>query len=78
MDETLEVKKRANSLVSVHRTYIASAYRTVSAAAVLVIAGTMSVDLLAAERMEIYKAKWAGNYIASHFRENINSKWQRQ
>ena len=58
--ETLEVKKRANSLVLVQRTAalcIASVYRTVFAPAVFVIAGTIPVDLLAAERTEIYKAK---------------------
>ena len=51
--ETLEVKKRENSLVSVQRSAILSvalAYRTVSALAVLVIAGTIPVDLRAAER----------------------------
>ena len=54
--ETLEVKKRTNLLVSVQRTAslrIASAYRTVFAPAVLVIAGTIPVDLLAAEWVEI-------------------------
>ena len=48
----LEVKKRANSLVSVQRTTalrIVSAYRTVSAPDVLVTAGTTPVDLLAAK-----------------------------
>ena len=77
--ETLKVKKQANSLVSVQRTAalsIASAYRTVSAPAVLVITGTSPVDLLPAERMEIYRAKSAGNYIIGHFRENTISKWQ--
>ena len=69
--ETLEVKKRADSLVLVQRTAtlrIASAYRTVPAPAVFVIACTIPVDLMAAERMEIYKAKSAGNYITGHFR----------
>ena len=51
--ETIDVKMRANSLVSVQR--IALAYRTVSAPAVLVIAGINPADLLPAERMEIYK-----------------------
>ena len=42
--ETLDVKKRANSLVSVQRTTalsIASVYRTVSAPAILVIYGDL-------------------------------------
>ena len=76
--EALYVKKRANSLLSVQRTAalrIASAYRTASAHAVLVMAGTIPVDLLAAERMEIYKTKLAGNHITRHFRENTISKW---
>ena len=58
--ETLDVKKWTNSLVSVQRTAalrIASANRTVCTLAVLVIAGTIPVGLLAAERMEIHKAK---------------------
>ena len=41
-----------------------------SAPAVFVIAGTIPVDLLAAERMEIYKAKSAENHITSRFRED--------
>ena len=75
--ETLEVKNRGNSLVSVQKTAtlrIASAYRTVSAPAVLVIAGTIPVDLMAAERTEIYKAKSAGSHITGHFKENTITK----
>ena len=48
--ETLEIKKWANSLVQGQRTAalrIASVCRIVSAPAVLVIAGTIPVDLLA-------------------------------
>ena len=59
-DETLDVQKRANSLVSVQRRAtlnIVSVYRTVSAPAVFMIADTIPVDLLAAERKEVYKAK---------------------
>ena len=64
----LDVKKRVNSLVSLQRMAalpIASAYSTVSAPVALVIAGTIPVDLLATERMEIYKAKSAGNHLAT-------------
>ena len=49
--EKLEVKKRANSLVSVQRTaalHNALAYCTASAPDVLVMAGSIPVDLLAA------------------------------
>ena len=79
--ETLEVKKRASSLVSIQKTAalrIASAYRTVSAIAVLVKAGAIPMDLLATERMEIYKANSAGSHITGRFRENTITKWQRR
>ena len=58
--------------------HIASAYRTVFAPAVLVIAGTIPVDLLAAERTEIYKEKSVGSHITGHFRKNTITKWQRR
>ena len=73
----LEVKKWANSLVSVQRTAalrISPAYRT----AVLVTASTIPVYLLAAERTEIFKAKPAGSPISGHIRENTIKKWQRR
>ena len=79
--KTREVRKRANSLVSVQRTtalHITSAYRTVSAPAILVIVGTIPVDLLAAKRMEIYNTKSAGNHIIGQFREDNIAKWQRR
>ena len=71
-------KRRATSFVSVLRTASlrpASAYRTVSASVVLVTPGTIPVDLLAAERMEVYKVKLARNHITGNFRENTVSKW---
>ena len=73
LSETLEVQKRLNSLVLIQRTAvlrIVSAYRAVSAPSVLMIAGTIPVDLVAAEQTEIYKAKSAGRHITGHFREN--------
>ena len=51
-----QLKKRENSLVSVQRT-------TVSIPAVLLLADTIPVDLLAAELTKIYKAKSAGRHI---------------
>ena len=57
---------------------IAEAYRTMSAPVALVIAGTILMDLLAAERVEIYKAKSTENHITGHFRENTISIWQRR
>ena len=56
----LDVKKRTNSLVSVQRVTdlrTVSAYRTVFFPAVLVVADTIPVDLLAAERIKINTAK---------------------
>ena len=67
--QALEVKKRANSVLSAQRTAalrISLAYLIVS----------VPVNLLAAERMEIYKAKLVGNHIISHFSQNTITKWQ--
>ena len=36
------------------------------------------MDLLAAERIEIYKAKLPRNHITGHFREDTITKWQLQ
>lgn len=55
-------KKRSNALLAVQRASalrITSAYRTVSAAAVLVIAGTIPIDLKIQEKMKIWKKKKA-------------------
>ena len=78
--ETLDVRKRAHPLISIQRTgalHIASASRTLSTPTVLLISGTIRVDLLASEQTDIYKPKSAGNYITGHFRVNPVSKWQR-
>ncbi|GBP00747.1 Putative 115 kDa protein in type-1 retrotransposable element R1DM [Eumeta japonica] len=58
--ETLKTKCRAKMLLTVQRTSalrVTSAYRTVSAAAVLVIAGMKPIDLQALERMEVFSIK---------------------
>lgn len=55
--DTLKVKQRANELLSVQRRSalrITSAYRTVSQAAVLVIAGMIPIDIYAQERRKIW------------------------
>ena len=49
---------------------VGSSYRTVTAPAVFVIGGTIPVDVLAVERIEIYKPKSTGNHITGHLREN--------
>ena len=59
--------------------HIESTFRTVSAPAVLVIAGTIPVGLeLTVERLEVNKEKSTGNRITGRFRENTVSKWQRR
>lgn len=60
--ETMRCKKRANALLAVQRASalrITSAYRTVSDAAVFVIAGIIPVDLKILERMNIWRKKQA-------------------
>lgn len=57
---TLTVKKREKALLTVQRRAalrITSAYRTVSAAAVLVIASTVPIDLQARERWKLWTLK---------------------
>ena len=60
--ETLGVKKRRH---------------VVQCPPLAVIANTIPVDLLGAERTEIYKAKSTGQ-ITGDFRENTITKWQRK
>lgn len=58
--DTLKVKQRANQLLSVQRRSalrVTSAYRTVSEAAVMVIAGMVPIDIQAEERKKIYEIK---------------------
>ena len=74
--ETLEVKRQAHSVQRTAALPIVSGYRTVAVPAVLEIADTIPVDLLAAEQMEICKAKSAGNYITGHFREDTITNWK--
>ena len=56
---------------------IESTYRIVSTPLVLVTAGTIPVELLAARRREIYKAKLAGKHINDYLKENINDNYDR-
>lgn len=58
--EKMKVKKRANALLAVQRTAalrITSAYRTVSGAAVLLIAGMIPIDLSILERRKMWMSK---------------------
>lgn len=63
---------------------VASAYRTVSEAAVLVIAGCIPIELLAMERKAVYERKtMVGKKIASreercHTMERWQADWQRE
>lgn len=80
--QTLNVKHRAKKLLSTQRTAalrVSAAYRTVSAPAVLVIAGMYPLDLQAIEKMRIYNAKQndpqAASEIAAIKQETLE-KWQ--
>ena len=59
---------------------VASAYRTVSEPAVLVISGIIPIDLLAWERKEIYTKKDTVNVedIRKQTRQNVIQKWQQR
>ena len=73
-------KKRENSLVSVQTMAalrIAAANGIVFAPAVHVTAGIIPVELLAAERMEIYNGNSIEKHMTVHCRENTILKWQR-
>ncbi|XP_036317690.1 uncharacterized protein LOC118732668, partial [Rhagoletis pomonella] len=58
--DTLQKNNRCKILSRAHRTAalrVASAYRTVSGEAILVISGTVPIDLLAAERKKMWELK---------------------
>lgn len=82
---TLNTKIRAKTLLTVQRTAalrVTSAYRTVSAPAVLIIAGMTPIDLQALERNQIWNIK-NGNLhetpqpaAIEQIRQNTIEKWQ--
>lgn len=79
--ETLKVKQRAKELLAVQRRSalrITSAYRTVSQATVLVLAGMIPIDLHAQERRKIWQLK--ATNAAAHTIEDAKSEtiaqWQ--
>lgn len=80
--ETLKCKKRANALLAVQRTAalrVTSAYRTVSASAVFIIAAMIPIDLHAAERMKIFNAKQRTDesaLIVPDVRSQTIEEWQ--
>lgn len=79
--DALKVKKYRIQMSSVQRRgalRIASAYRTVSADAVLVISGVMPIELLAYERKEIYNlsAEIGRAAAAARAREQLIQQWQ--
>ena len=73
--ETLEVKKRANSLVSAQKGFIT--YRDGIAYSVRPSC-TCDSWHNSCGSVEIYKAKPAGRHITGHFREKTITKWQRR
>lgn len=79
---SLKAKHRAHKLLSVQRTAalrVTSAYRTVSAAAVLVIAGMTPIDLVAEERSTLFTVKKNNEEEAVsrvEIKEQTLQKWQ--
>lgn len=76
--ETLRTKERASTLLSVQRTAalrVTSAYRTVSASAVFVIAGMIPLDLQAEERMTAF-ATGQTTQSQRDLRSQTIEKWQ--
>lgn len=72
-------KRSRNTLLAVQRTYalrIASAYRTVSTQAILVLAGTIPIDLLVEERRKIWISKQT-NIFDQSVRESIRKETYR-
>lgn len=72
----MENKKLAKKLLSLQRCMairVCSAYRTISTAAVGVIAGTPPIDLMAKERQEIFNGK-----TKNEARTNLAESWQKR
>lgn len=81
--EALRAKSKKKTLLAVQRTAalrVASAYRTVSEAAVLVVSGIIPIDLLALERRKLWEAKRDGNLTATptELRRQTLQQWQRK
>lgn len=80
--ESLKVNQRAQKLLSVQRTAalrVASAYRTVSAAAVQLIAEMTPIDLQAEERRKLFSAKQSGeggSPSVMQIKDETIQKWQ--
>lgn len=78
--DTLNAECRRKIMASVQKTAalrVASAYRTVSEPAVLVISGNIPIDLLARERKKIYSAKLENLPLdKKHIREQTIQRWQ--
>lgn len=85
--EAIESKHRRNVLSSIQRTTalrVASAYRTVSEAAVMVISGTIPIDLLIRERRIKWKQRnqqenrLSAKEIRQHSLEAWQQRWQNE
>lgn len=78
---SLNVKQRAQKLITTQRIAalrVASAYRTVSAPAVQIIAGMTPIDLQAEERMQVFEARQNQNQPSSLdlIKTQTIQKWQ--
>lgn len=77
---SLCTKQRAHKLLAVQRTAalrVTSAYRTVSASAVQVIAGMIPIDLVAEERLKLFEAKRNQNETTmEEIKDETFEKWQ--
>ncbi|OFC59617.1 hypothetical protein BBW68_15035 [Candidatus Erwinia dacicola] len=82
--DVLKKENRRKVLARVYRTAalrVASAYRTVSGDAILVISGNAPIDLLAYERKKLWELKKMSEYNKSAFdqiKKDTISAWQRR
>lgn len=72
-NRNVEILERPQRTIAIR---IACAYRTVSTAAVMVIAGLIPAHLLAWERTEKYKRRHEPVHVSAEIRRNVMHKWQ--
>ncbi|XP_037960146.1 uncharacterized protein LOC119689451 [Teleopsis dalmanni] len=82
--DALDIETRRKEIIAVHRRAalrITSAYRTVLAEAVFVIAGVTPIDLQAKERQRVYNRKTNGDYTQQMARQDQDQTiemWQQR
>ncbi|XP_037929314.1 uncharacterized protein LOC119663784, partial [Teleopsis dalmanni] len=77
----LHINQKRNALEKIQRTTalrVASAYRTVSGAAVLVISSSIPIDLMAMERRQAWLSRQSNenSSVATNYREHTMIEWQ--